>query len=578
MKSIKFKLIVYFCILFVLVSSGIGYFSFRLASNGMKTMQGELLNKKMTGDINVATYYKEQYYGNLSILDGKLVDENGNNLEGNFKMVDAILNDTGDVATIFIKKGDDFKRIATNIKNENGERAVGTNLGKESSAYNDVINGKEYIGKAKILNENYSTTYKPIFSKTGENIGILFIGISEEESNQLLNQYSNNLRYVLILLVVISALICSIVVYIISKSITKPLEICVNHLDILATGDFSAEVPKKILRSQDESGKIAQAISQTQKSLRELILNINNESNSIENTVLNVKNSVDELDNDIDDVSATTEELSASMEETAASAEEMSATSQEIERSVNSVAEKSQEGLGKAIEISEKATNIMIASENNKKETERMFKEGEKALKESIEKAKAVDQINILADSILQITSQTNLLALNASIEAARAGEAGKGFSVVADEIRKLAEQSSETINKIQSTTGIILSSVGDLTSNSNNMLNFIENRILKDYDTLVQTSKDYNNNALYYKDFSTDLNETTETLLTSVQEILKTIDGVAQAASEGAGGTLDIATRIQEVNNKSNEMRQEALKAQENVERLKAEVCKFKI
>ena len=79
------------------------------------------------------------------------------------------------------------------------------------------------------------------------------------------------------------------------------------------------------------------------------------------------------------------------------------------------------------------------------------------------ELAARMEEINLFADSIKQITDQTNLLALNAAIEAARAGEAGKGFSVVAEEIRRLAEQSNEAINKIQETTDVIVSSVEEL-------------------------------------------------------------------------------------------------------------------
>ncbi len=106
-----------------------------------------------------------------------------------------------------------------------------------------------------------------------------------------------------------------------------------------------------------------------------------------------------------------------------------------------------------------------------------MYKTNEKELSEAIEKSKSVEKINVLSEAILKITEQTNLLALNAAIEAARAGEAGKGFSVVAEEIRKLAEESNNTANEIQEITKIVVNAVENLANNSNKILTFIDGK-----------------------------------------------------------------------------------------------------
>lgn len=437
---------------------------------------------------------------------------------------------------------------------------------------------KAFNGQVVVSEESYTdeygtfiSAYAPIKNSEGKIVAITVVDID----SKMFESIRSTLLKASILTILFTCILAFVLIFIYSRKLGKNVVKLQSALDLMSKGDFTETVN---IKTHDEIGDIALSIIKVQDSLKELVGSITNTSKDMDDIVETVKNKVENLNGNIQTVSATTEELSASMEETAASAEEMSATSKEIESIIYNISEKSQKGAEKATEISEKAMYVMNNSQNNQRETEEMFIQTEAALRLSIERAKAVEQINELADSILQITSQTNLLALNANIEAARAGEAGRGFSVVAEEIRKLAEQSSKTISKIQATTGIILSSVKDLTIDSTNMLDFIKNRILKDYEVLVDTSKEYNNSAVYYKDFSSDLSAASEEILASVNEILKTIDGVATAASEGAGGTSEIASKVAEVNIKYGEVLDETLKTKLNTEMLKKEISRFRI
>jgi len=349
-------------------------------------------------------------------------------------------------------------------------------------------------------------------------------------------------------------------------------------------GKISANIKQKNLAYKIDKKKsagqkaIIDNFSDSIEQLRIFMDNTKNETEVIDQIVNTIKINFEVLDNTIVRVSKTCENLSDNIQNTASSAEEMSETSKEMEMAVQSIAEKSQEGAEKSMEISTKAQNMMENALNSKEETRKILYDTKEALENSIEQAKTVDQINTLADSILQITEQTNLLALNAAIEAARAGEHGKGFNVVAEEIRKLAEESSETIKKIQDTTGTIVSSVSELTKNANQLLDFIQNRILKDYEISVKTSKEYSEDAVFYQDFSGDLSATTEELLASVQNLLSRIDGVAIASKEGEKETYQIVNQLTEIEEKSKEVLNATVKANESVLVLEKEICEYKL
>ena len=130
-------------------------------------------------------------------------------------------------------------------------------------------------------------------------------------------------------------------------------------------------------------------------------------------------------------------------------------------------------------------------------------------MQKSIENSKAVNEINDLTDEILSISSQTNLLALNASIEAARAGEAGRGFSVVADQIRNLADETKRSVANIQTVSKIVTDSVSELVSTSNNIINYVSNNIMNEYDDFVHVAETYEEDSVTMNEILEEFNMT---------------------------------------------------------------------
>ncbi|MBM7866498.1 methyl-accepting chemotaxis protein [Heliobacterium gestii] len=376
----------------------------------------------------------------------------------------------------------------------------------------------------------------------------------------------------------IALVFTSVIFFISTRRIVTPIIKAAHYLEVIAKGDFSQEIDEKYLSRKDEVGVIINGISHMKSSLKQLVHRIRNESFNIQNEVESVLNNANVLSSNLEDISATTEELAAGMEETAASSEEMTSTSQEIERAVRSISEKSQEGAYTARENREKAEETKRDVKAAQMKAAEIFFNTKEQLKNAIEESKVVGQIDVLSESIMHITQQTNLLALNAAIEAARAGEAGKGFSVVANEIRKLAEQSKNAVLKIQDITSKVTGSVNYLSNSANDLLTFVSTEVVNDYSRMLNITEQYSDDSKKMDDLVNEFNTTSEELLASIQGVLISIDGVARAADEGAHGTTDIAQRVSVAGNKSVEVMKQANKTTEITRKLLEEVAKFKL
>lgn len=220
------------------------------------------------------------------------------------------------------------------------------------------------------------------------------------------------------------------------------------------------------------------------------------EAANIDTVVEAMDSSISNLNGEIEDVSATTEQLAASTEETAASTEQINSMTQQIDGAAKEIAIRAQDGATEAEEIHKRAAQTKEATVENRQKVQTMLGEIRGRLEQALEEAKVVEQIGVLADSILAITGQTNLLALNASIEAARAGEAGKGFAVVAEEIRVLAEQSKDAVANIQAVTENVDNAVANLANDSNHLLDFVDTDIVKSFGDFEKMADDYNMDA----------------------------------------------------------------------------------
>ena len=414
---------------------------------------------------------------------------------------------------------------------------------QDGGGYTDYVFPKE--GETEPSpKRSYSEYFKPFDWVVGTGNYTDYIDTAIAQQDEEFTSYASSKAISLILCSVCMLIVVAILVALIAIDITKSLRKIKEQFEVIAGGNFATKMQQPMLKRKDDFGQLASALETMRESVRSLLAQVKSEAANIDKVVETIDTNVYNLNAEIEDVSATTEELAASSEETAASAEQINGMTQQIEEAAREIAIRAQDGATESQDIHKRAVKTKDDTVENRQKVKQMMADIRVNLEQALEDAKVVDQIGVLADSILNITAQTNLLALNASIEAARAGEAGKGFAVVAEEIRVLAEQSKDAVANIQAVTENVNKAVGNLTNDSNRLLDFVDTDIVECLNGFEKMADDYNMDASNINDLVSDFSATSEELVASISNITQSIEGITAASNDSATGTTNIAQK----------------------------------
>lgn len=357
---------------------------------------------------------------------------------------------------------------------------------------------------------------------------------------------------IVILLIIVSFLISFFRINKVILSISYELQAIINNIN-KGKGDLTARINTK---TKTELAMISDCINQFLGTLQGVIKDVKDGATVLTSSSDSVIIKIQSASDNVTNTSAAMEELAASMENVATTAGDLNDRLSIVKEATDAIDEQAKAGAEKADEIKHEADAIKKEANAKKENTGAKMEELSRVLEESVKESEQVNQISELTNDILDIASQTNLLALNASIEAARAGEAGKGFAVVADEISTLAANSRDTAGNIQEISAKVTTAVKSLSDNAIQVIDFINQNVLADYDAFVDTGAKYENTATMidemlstFTDKANNLNSVMAEMADRIESISNSVNESSNAISMSATATTEIVGEIQGIN-----------------------------
>ncbi len=533
--------------------------------------QGMMISNQIVACVDAAGALDTDYTKMQSYTSNVVNEPDAEKLKGYSEALDQAYERMGKSIEVFEKYAysKSEKQTLTDLQD-----TLKTMYAYQQAQMQNAVYGTEIPEDVKVAETGYNTKILSYISELDK-----LIQADEKEAKTALEQAKTLSNVTIAGSIVFTILIFVIVVLVSVHLIVTPVKKSSKELGDMVdeVNNAAADLTKRIsVNQKDEIGSLVEGVNTFIEALQNVIAGIRDSSVHLNSAFAAVTDSVTSVNGNATDISAVMEELSATMEEVSATLANVNERVERAGQGMDRISEQSEHILHYASEMQDRATKLENTAVTNKDTTSTMIQEILSTLQQAIENSKSVEEVNALTDEILNISSQTNLLALNASIEAARAGEAGKGFAVVADEIRVLADSSRETAGNIQQINAKVVTAVEELVKNSENIVTYINENVLKDYDGFVDSGHKYRADADYINEVMTSFTDSVDHLRQMMNEVVENVNDVSSAVEQGAEGVANAAENTTQLVGEMETIMKEIDDSNQNISDLSTQTKRF--